>query len=112
MEDLKMPSNDERLLAAAIYVSSLFTVFIGPLVIWLIKKDQSSFVDYHGKEYFNFLISYGIYVFISSILVIILIGALFLWILGILVLVFTIIAAIRAYEGKRYQIPFVIRIIR
>lgn len=112
MEDLKLPSNDERLLAAAIYVSSLFTAFIGPLVIWLIKKDESSFVDYHGKEYFNFLISYGIYFFISSILVIILIGALFLWILGILVLIFTIIAAIRAYEGKRYQIPFVIRIIR
>ena len=34
---------------------ALFTVFIGPLIIWFIKKDDSAFIDYHGREYFNFL---------------------------------------------------------
>ncbi|MBU8878891.1 DUF4870 domain-containing protein [Bacillus sp. FJAT-29790] len=112
MEELKMPSNDERLLAAAIYVSSFFTTFIGPLVIWLLKKNESSFVDYHGKEYFNFLISYGVYSIISTILMVILIGFVTIWIVGILAFVFTIIAAVKAYEGKEYEIPFVFRIIR
>jgi len=107
-----MPSNDERLLAAAIYVSSFFTVFIGPLVIWLIKKDESSFIDYHGREYFNFLISYGVYFIVSGILVIILIGALLLWALGILAFIFTIIAAVKAFEGKEYRFPFIFRVIR
>ncbi len=106
-----MPSNEERLLAAAIYVSSFFTVFLGPLVIWLIKKDESSFIDYHGREYFNFLISYGVYFIISGILIIILIGAIFLWALGILAFIFPIIAAIKAYEGKEYRFPFIFRII-
>jgi uncharacterized protein len=107
-----MPSNDERLLAAAIYVSSFFTVFIGPLVIWLIKKNDSPFVDHHGKEYFNFLISYGVYGIISAILMIVLIGIVTAWIVGILAFVFTIVAAIKAYEGKEYHIPFVFRLIR
>lgn len=112
MLDYKMPSNDERLLAAAIYVSSFFTAFLGPLVIWLIKKNESSFVDYHGKEYFNFFISYSIYGIISAILIIILVGVLFLWAIGVLAFVFTIIAAVKAYEGKEYRFPFIFRIIR
>ena len=107
-----MKSNDERLLAAAIYVSSFFTTFIGPLVIWLIKKDESSFIDYHGREYFNFLISYSVYGIISSILMLVLIGFVLIWVVGVLALVFTIIAAIKAYEGKEYRIPLIFRLIR
>jgi uncharacterized Tic20 family protein len=61
MGEKEMVKSEERMLAAAIYVLSLFVPVIGPLIIWLLKKDESSFVDYHGKEYFNFLISYTIY---------------------------------------------------
>lgn len=107
-----MPSHDERLLAAAIYVSSFFTTILGPLIIWLLKKNESSFIDYHGKEYFNFIISYLIYSLISGILVIIFIGIIALWIVGVLAFIFTIVAAIKAYEGKEYAIPLVFRIIR
>ncbi|WP_199256890.1 DUF4870 domain-containing protein [Heyndrickxia camelliae] len=107
-----MASKDERLLATLIYISSFFTVFIGPLIIWLLKKEESAFIDYHGKEYFNFLISYSIYSLISLLLVIILIGGILLGIIGILVFLFTIIAAVKSYEGERYQIPLVIRFLR
>ncbi|MBS4190867.1 DUF4870 domain-containing protein [Bacillus sp. FJAT-49705] len=107
-----MPSQDERLLATLIYVTSIFTAIIGPLIIWLIKKDESSFVDYHGKEYFNFIISYAIYFLISLVLMIILIGFILMWIVGIVAFVFTIIAAIKAYEGKEYHFPLIFRIIR
>lgn len=104
-------SNDDRVFAMLIYVSSFFTTFIGPLVIWLVKKD-SPFVDYHGKEYFNFLISYAIYSFIAWILVFLLIGFIILPIIGIMAFVFTIIAAIKAYEGQDYHIPLTIRFIK
>jgi uncharacterized protein len=104
----KMPTKDERLMAALIYVSSFFTVFIGPIIIWLLKKDESDLVDYHGKEYFNFLISYAIYGIISSILIIVLIGLVIAPIVGLLAIIFTILAAIKAYEGEQYRIPTVI----
>lgn len=107
-----MANNDERLLAAAMYGISIPLPILGPLVIWLLKKNKSQFLNYHGKEYFNFLISYSVYSVISGILTIVLIGFLMLWILGILAFVFTIVAAIRAYEGKEYRIPLVFRLIR
>lgn len=107
-----MPTNDERTLAAIIYVISFFTVFIGPLIIWLMKKDESSFIDFHGKEYFNFFISYTIYSIASGLLVLLLIGFVLLPIVGLYVFVFTIVAAVKAYSGEEYQIPLVIRFFR
>jgi len=107
-----MPSQDERLFAMLIYVSSFFTTFIGPLIIWLLKRDESPFIDFHGKEYFNFVISYGIYTIASSILMIVLIGFITIWIVGLLAFIFTIIAAVKAYNGEVYQVPLVFRLIR
>lgn len=107
-----MIKSEERMLAAGIYVLSLFFPVIAPLIIWLIKKDESSFIDYHGREYFNFLISYTIYFFISGILTIILIGFVALAILGLMFFVFTIIAAIKAYEGNQYSFPLIFRLIK
>ncbi|WP_064091304.1 DUF4870 domain-containing protein [Rossellomorea aquimaris] len=107
-----MPTKDERMMAALIYILSLFTTFIGPLIIWLIKKDESEFVDFHGKEYLNFLISYAVYGIVSSILMIVLIGFVLAPIVGVLALIFTILGAIKAYEGESYRIPTVFRIIK
>lgn len=107
-----MPTNDEKMFAAGIYVISFFTAFIGPLVIWLLKKDESPYVDYHGKEYFNFFISYGVYSIVSCLLMLILIGFVTIWVVGVLAFIFTIIAAVRAYEGKEYRIPLTFRLIR
>jgi uncharacterized protein len=107
-----MPTSEEKLFASLIYITSFFTVFIGPLLIWLLKRDESEYVDFHGKEYLNFLISYTIYGIVSSLLMFVLIGFILAPIVGVLALIFTILAAIRAYEGERYQIPTVIRIIK
>jgi uncharacterized protein len=107
-----MVKSEERMLAAILYVVSLFFPIIGPLVIWLLKKDESSFINYHGREYFNFFISYTVYSVISGILVFLLVGILLLWVLGIMALVFTIIAAVKAYEGNEYRFPLVFRLIK
>ncbi|WP_409306024.1 DUF4870 domain-containing protein [Peribacillus sp. SCS-155] len=106
-----MPTNEERILAALIYGISFFTAFIGPIVIWLLKKDDSKFVDSHGREYLNFLISYTVYGIITAVLCVVLIGFLIVPVLALAMFIFTIIAAIRAYEGKTYRIPFVFRIL-
>lgn len=106
-----MVEKDERTLAMLIYVISFFTAFIGPLVIWLLKKDESDFINHHGREYFNFLISYTVYSIISAILIIVVIGAFMLAIVGIAGLILTIVAAIKAYEGDYYRFPMIFRIL-
>lgn len=107
-----MVKNDEKMLAALIYVISFFAPIVGPLIIWLLKKDESSFIDYHGREYFNFFISYTVYMIISGILTIVLIGFIGLIVFSIMLVVFTIIAAVKAYEGSEYQFPLIFRIIK
>jgi uncharacterized protein len=107
-----MIKSEERMLAAILYVVILFFPIIGPLVIWLLKKDESSFINYHGREYFNFFISYTVYSVISGILIFLIVGIFLLWILGIMALVFTIIAAVKAYEGNEYRFPLVFRVIK
>ncbi|MGG4549965.1 DUF4870 domain-containing protein [Rossellomorea marisflavi] len=99
-------------MAMLIYLTSFFTTFIGPLIIWLMKREDSEFVDFHGKEYLNFLISYTIYSIVASLLMLILIGFVLLPVVGILAFVFTIIAAVKSYGGETYRIPTVIRFIK
>ena len=89
-----------------------FGNIIGPLVIWLTKKDQSAYIDYHGKESLNFQITMAIAFFVSFILVFVIIGFLLLFGLAIFNLVVIIIAAIKANDGVKYQYPFNFRFIK
>ena len=89
--------------------------FVGPLVIWLLKKDSMPFASEQAKEALNFQISLFIYGIICAGLTFTLIFAVIgipgLLILGILHLVFTILATIQAGEGKPYRYPLSIRLI-
>lgn len=89
-----------------------FGNIIAPLIIWLMKKNESSFVDHHGKESLNFQISLLIYIIISVILAFVLIGfvlAIALWIFS---LVIVIIAGVKANDGEWYRYPLTIRFIK
>jgi uncharacterized Tic20 family protein len=85
---------------------------IGPLVIWLLKKDQFEFVDDQGKESLNFQISVIIYAIISTILIIVVLGIFLLIALVIFAIVMMIIASIRTNEGIRYRYPMTIRFLK
>ena len=107
--------NDERKIAALIHLSA-FTVFIipfgnivAPLLLWILKKEDSAFVDYHGREAVNFQISITIYFAVATAFVILLIGIPFLLFAFLIGLVFPVIAAIKASEGNYYSYPFSIR---
>ncbi len=103
------PNLDARLMATLIYVLSFFTSLIAPLIIWLIKREDSPFVDRAGKNYFNFLLSYVIWSIIGTITMLILIGFVLLPIIVILNFIFTIVAAVKAYNGEDYLPPLSIR---
>jgi len=84
----------------------------GPLIVWFIKRGDSPEIDAHGKESLNFQISMLIYDAIAAILCIFLIGIPILIALWVLNTVLVIIASIKASEGKLYQYPFTIRLIK
>jgi len=100
-----------HLLALSAFVTGI-GIIVGPLIIWLIKKDESEYVDYHGKESLNFQITCVIAYILCIPLFFVLIGIPLLFVVGIGWLVFTIIATIKANEGIRYRYPVAIRLIK
>ncbi len=100
-----------HLLSLSGFIIPMGTI-LGPLIIWLIKKDQSEFVNDQGKEALNFQISIFIYGIISFILIFVVIGIVTSIALGIFWLVMTIIASIRANEGQYYRYPLTIRFVK
>ncbi len=84
---------------------------LGPLIIWLIKKDQSAYLDAQGRELLNFQITYLIYAFASFLLIVFLIGIPLLFVVGIAMIVLTIIGIVRAAEGRVYRFPLTIRML-
>jgi len=111
------PSSDSTTMALLCHLLAIFTGFVGPLIIWLIKKDQDAFVAYHGKEALNFAIT----AFIACVGCIILsfipfIGLLFFFLvlplLCLAIPIFMIIATISTSKGSYYKYPVAIRLIK
>lgn len=93
-----------------------FGNIIGPLVVWLVKKDEMPIVNEYGKESLNFQISMTIYAIavgiVAGILMIIAVGVLLIPLIGLVGLVdfvLVIIASVQANKGIAYHYPFTIR---
>ena len=92
--------------------------FLGPLVIWLMKKETMPFVDDQAKEALNFNITVAIAFFVLFLLTLgtLGLGAILtvplMIIVGLAWLVHTVIAAIKSNEGVRYRYPFAIRLVK
>lgn len=85
---------------------------VGPLVVWLVKKEDHPFIDKQGKEAVNFQITMFIVLFLSAILCLVLIGFVLLIIVALLMTIFPIVAAIKVNRGEEYRYPFTIRFIK
>ena len=83
----------------------------GPLIVWLVKRGESTEIDAHGKESLNFQLSMLIYDAVAAILCLVLIGFPILILLWVLNTIFVIIASVKASEGQLYRYPFTIRFI-
>ena len=94
------------------YLAIPFGNIIGPLILWLIKKDQHPFVNDQGKEAMNFQITITLLYLVAGILAFLLIGFLLLIPIAIFDLVFTVLAAVKANEGTAYRYPFTLRLIK
>jgi uncharacterized protein len=109
---LVTPTSEEKTMAILSHILCLVAGFIAPLVIYLVKKDESSYVTAHAKESLNFQLTMLIAYIISFILMFVLIGVLLMVLIGLANLVLIIIATIRASENKIYKYPFSIKFVK
>ena len=113
------PTENERtwgmlahLSALAGLVVPLIGIVLGPLVVWLAKRDESEFVAAHAKEALNFNISVLLGAIVCMLLMLVFIGVLLGTALFIAWLVMTLVAAIKASEGHPYRYPFSLRLVK
>jgi hypothetical protein len=115
-KDARMWSMICHLAGLAGLVVPIVGSIVGPLVIWQIKKDEFPFTNEQGKEAVNFQISMSLYLLISAILWIplsfVCIGVFVPVAIGIVDLVFLLIAAVKANNGYHYRYPLTIRFIK
>lgn len=89
-----------------------FGHILGPLVVWLLKKNRYPFVNDQGKESLNFQLSMTLYAFVAALLIFVNIGAIMLFGLVVGNLILVIIASVKAFNGETFRYPFKIRFIK
>ncbi len=108
-----------HLLGFAWFVFPFYGNILAPLVLWLIKRGESPFLDRVGKEALNFQISFSIYISVAiavgTVLLIFLIGILFyflaaaIWVAWVVLM---IVGAVKTSNGEEYKYPFTIRLLQ
>ena len=116
--DLPELTSDAKNWAMLCHLSALaglvvpgIAMFVGPLIIWLVKKDEHPFINEHEKEALNFQISMLIYFVLLAPTVCILIGFALLPALVFANVILVVVASMKASSGDIYRYPLTIRLI-
>ena len=113
------PTESERTWGMLAHLSALAGLVIplignvlGPLVIWMAKRDRSAFIATEALEALNFNITVSLGAILCCILMLVFIGFLLGFALFIVWLVSTLVAAIRASDGATYRYPFSLHLVK
>lgn len=122
MEEIQQPvptpGPEARQMAMLCHLAALaglvipFGNIVGPLVLWLVKKDADPFIDDQGKEALNFQITMTLASVVCMILMLVVIGFLLMLVLAVVWLVFVVIAANQANQGQAYRYPYILRLVK
>lgn len=110
----KLAENDEKTMSMLAHILGGVTSVVGPLLIWILKKEESPFVDDQGKEATNFQITMLIGYVAATILGVFTGGCLSVILypaVGIVSLIFAILGGLEANKGVAYRYPFALRLI-
>jgi uncharacterized protein len=107
-----MRPDEEKMWAIGAHLGPIVLGFIAPLVVWLVFKDRSRFLDRQGKEALNMQISYLIYFAVAAFTLLLLVGLILLPVVGIAWLVLMVIATIKVANLEDYRYPAIIRFIK
>lgn len=111
----KLGEADEKLMGMLAHLLAIVSGFVGPLIIWLIKKDESPFVNDQGKEALNFQITVTIgYVVMLVLSFVPFVGcftSILMLLIGVASIIFSILGGLEANKGKAYRYPFALRLV-
>ena len=105
-------TKEARMWAMLAHLLGLFTCFIGPLIIWLVKKEEDAFIDDQGKEALNFQITVALAMVVSGLLSVVCVGIILGMAVGVADLIFCILACVKSNSGEAYRYPVSIRLIK
>ncbi|MEM1099465.1 MAG: DUF4870 domain-containing protein [Planctomycetota bacterium] len=107
-------TDDDKNMAMLAHLLGIILSVIGPLIIWLIKKDDSKFVDQEGKEALNFQLTvFLVYIVLVPVTVITCGFGVFLYLpVWVGALVLAIVAALKAKDGIAYRYPLTLRLVK
>ena len=111
------PTAEEKTWGMFAHLSALIAAligfpFLGPLVVMLTKGKESVWVEQHAKEALNFQITVTIVGWISAVSFLCLVGFVLMPLVAIAAVVLTLLAGIKANEGKMYRYPATIRLVK
>ena len=106
-----MRPDEEKLWAIGAHLGPLVLSFIAPLIVWLVFKDRSRFLDRHAREALNMQISYMVYFLVAGVSIIVLVGLVLLPVVGIAWVVLMVIATIKAANYEDYRYPLIFRLV-
>ena len=100
---------DENTFVALIHASQFISAFIIPLIAWILLKNKSLILDAAGKNILNFEISFTLY---SAILLVTCVGSVLIPIPLVIMVIFIVIAMIKAGNGETWEYPLSIRFLK
>lgn len=110
-------SDDEQTWGVLVHASAFsgfavpFGNVLGPLVVWLLKKDESRFVDENGRAALNFQITWTVLMAVALLTIFVGIGLLLVPVVGLAWLILVVVATVRASEKEVYDYPLTIDVI-
>jgi uncharacterized Tic20 family protein len=104
-------TSEDRNYAVVAHLLGILTMFVGALIVWLVKKDDSPFVDDQAKEAVNFQITIFIAQAVAGFLTMFAIGCFLLPAILIANFILCIVAALAASQGRWYRYPMTLRFI-
>jgi hypothetical protein len=105
-------SQDARNLAMLCHLLGLLTTFLGPLILWLIKKDSNPYIDEQGKEALNFQITMALAYVVGTVTAFICVGFILLAVAAIGDIVLSIMACVATSKGEHYRYPVCVRLLK
>jgi len=110
---------EERQWAAFAHLAALFILilppvggFLGPLVIWILKKDEMPFVREQGRESLNFQLTVLLAMAVAAALMLVLVGFVLLPLIALANFVLVVVATLQVSDGRSYRYPFNLRLIQ
>jgi len=97
--------------AIGAHLGPLVLGVIAPLIVWLVFRGRSAWLDRQSKEALNMQISYLIYFAVAGLSILLLVGLVLLPVVGVAWLVLMIIATVKAANHEEYRYPAIIRFV-